>query len=206
MHGGVGYRDVQKSRERGGGEGDYVPSGFRKGQLQQFTPEQMEILKQMGVDVGPDSYLSKLAGGDQSLFEEMEAPALRQFSGLQGQLANRFSSGGGTSGTRSNTFQNAQTSAASNFAQELQAQRQGLQRQSIQDLQGMRESFLNQRPYDQFLLQKEQKKPNAWGQIGSGLAAAAPGAIKGFAKGGIPGALVGGLGGYASYAAQQGDS
>ncbi len=189
-----------KSTERGGGPGDYIPKGMRKGQLQQFTPEQMQLFQQMFGQVSPDSYTSRLAGGDQSLFEQMEAPAMRQFSGVQGNIASRFS-GQGMGGRRSSGFQNEMTSAGSNFAQDLQSRRQDLQRQAISDLMGMSNNLLQQRPYDQFITQKGEKQ-NPWGQVAGNFASAIPSALAGFAMGGPPGAIAGGVSGYAASAAK----
>jgi len=84
----------------------------------------------------------------------MEAPALRQFSGLQSNLASRFSGMGGLGARRSSGFQNTMNSAASNFAQELQANRQNLQRQALQDLMGFSNSLLGQRPQENVLVEK----------------------------------------------------
>lgn len=137
--------------------GNKVPSGYKLGRLQNFTPEQMNLFQNLFSNVGPGSHLSRLAGGDQSLFEEQEAPALRQFNALQGNLASRFS-GMGMGARRSSGFQNASTQAASDFAQDLQSRRQALQRQAIIDLMGLSESLLGQRPYDQFLVEKPQKR------------------------------------------------
>src|SRR5438445_13483210 len=89
-----------------------VPTGYRKGTINQFTPEQFQLLNQMIGQIGPNSYTSRLAGGDQSTFGEMEAPALQQFSGLMGGLASRYS-GAGMGARRSSGFQNESSSAAS---------------------------------------------------------------------------------------------
>lgn len=133
-----------------------IPSGYKAGALQQFTPEQIQLFQQLFSHLGPESYLSRLASGDQSMFGEIEAPAFRQFNELQGGLASRFS-GMGMGGRHSSGFQNQATSAASNFAQELQSQRQQLQRQALEDLFGMSNQLMGQRPYERFLTQK--KKP-----------------------------------------------
>jgi len=141
---------------------DFMPSfnvgkakgGYRPAQLQQFTPEQMKLFQSMFSQIGPESFLSKLAGGDQSMFEQMEAPAMRQFQGMQGQMASRFS-GMGSGARRSSGFQNTMNQASSDFAQQLQANRMGLQRQAIQDLMGMSSNLLQQRPYEQMLLKKQ---------------------------------------------------
>lgn len=133
-----------------------IPKGYSKGSLQQFTPEQMNLFSQMFGQVGPDSYLSKLAGGDQEAFNQVEAPALRQFSGLQGNLASRFSGMGGLGARRSSGFQNTANAAASNFAQELQAQRLGLMNNARQELFNMSNQLLSQRPYEQILTEKQK--------------------------------------------------
>lgn len=169
-----------------------IPSGYSKGSLQQFTPEQMQLFSQLFGHLGPDSYLSKLASGDQSTFGEIEAPALQQFAGLQEGIANKFS-GAGLGGRRSSGFQNAQTSAASQFAQQLQAQRQGLQRQALSDLMGFSNQLLGQRPYENFL---EKKEESPWARSFGKLFGALPGAIAGYAKDGSKGAGEGIAGGF----------
>ena len=143
--------------------GSKIPSGYREGRLQQFTPEAMDLYKQLFAHLGPESYLSKLAAGDESFYGEMEAPALRQFSGLQGNIASRFS-GMGMGGRKSSGFQNTMSSAASYFAQELQANRQNLRRQAIQDLMGLSGELLQQKPYENFLVKKQPKKKSFWEQ------------------------------------------
>lgn len=184
-----GMRDNTGSMARGGSTGDIIPKGYRKGQLQQFTPEQMKLYQQMFGHLGPDSYLSRLASGDQSLFEEMEAPAHRDFLSGLGQIASRFS-GMGTGGRHGSGFKNTATAAYSNFAQDLQANRQNLTRQAINDLMGLSNQLLGQRPYDQFLVEKQQK-PNYWGQVVGKLGGAIPGAVAGYLSGGGSGAMQG---------------
>jgi hypothetical protein len=136
-----------------GKRGNVTPKGFQTGQLSQFTPEQMQLFQQLFSHLGPESFLSRLAGGDQSQFAEMEAPALKQFSGLQGNIASRFS-GMGSGARRSSGFQNTMNQASSDFAQQLQSQRMGLQRQALQDLMGMSTQLLGQRPYEQYVTEK----------------------------------------------------
>lgn len=177
----------------GSGAANKVPSGYKVGQLQQFTPEQMQLFQSLFGHVGQGSYLSRLASGDQGLFEEMERPALKQFTGLQGGLASRFS-GMGIGARNSSGFQNTMTQASSDFAQNLQSRRQELQRQAIKDLMGMSSDLLSQRPYEQFLYEK--KKP-FWQQL---LGGALPlgGALIGGAIGGPAGAMIGGQTGSAA--------
>lgn len=154
------------------GAGNKVPSGYKAGRIQQFTPEQMQLFESLFGQLGPGSNLARLAGGDQSMFEQMEAPAMRQFQGIQGQIASRFS-GMGSGGRRSSGFQNTMNQAGSDFSQDLQSRRMDLQRQALQDLMGMSHSLLNQRPYEQFLYEK--KKP-WWQEFLSGFG---PGKIGG---------------------------
>lgn len=151
-------------------------SGYSTAQVPNFTREQMDLFQQLFSHVGPQSYLSRLAGGDQGLFSEMEEPALRQFGELQSSIANRYS-GAGLGARRSSGFQNEQTSAAQNFASQLQAQRQGLQRQAIQDLLSNSQMLLGQRPYETYLYQ--QPKP-WWQELLSGLGGSAGQALGGF--------------------------
>jgi hypothetical protein len=147
------------------GSRNKIPSGYRLGQIQQFTPEQKQLFQSLFQHVNPSSYLSQLAGGDPGAFEAEEAPALRQFSGLQGNLASRFS-GMGLGARRSSGFQNTATQVASEFAQDLQSKRQELQRQAIRDLMGMGTSLLSQRPYEQFLTEKQ---PSTFSSLLGGL-------------------------------------
>jgi hypothetical protein len=132
-----------------------LPKGYELGQYQKFTPEMMELWKSLFGQLGPDSYLGRLAGGDQSQFEELEAPALRQFGALQGGLASRFS-GMGLGGQKSSGFKNTMNQASSDFAQALQGQRMGLRNQAIRDLMGMSNQLLGQNPYEQGLYKKEK--------------------------------------------------
>jgi len=148
--------------------GNKIPSGYKAGRMQQFTPEQMQLFQSLFSHLGPESFLSKLAGGDEQTFGQMETPALKQFSGLQGNLASRFS-GMGMGARRSSGFQNTSNQAASDFAGELQSRRQGLQRQALQDLMGMSNTLLGQRPYEQFLTpEKPSFLQSLLGALGQG--------------------------------------
>lgn len=171
-----------------------VPKGYSQGKLQQFSPEQLDLFQQLFGHVGPESYLSRLAAGDQSIFNEIESPALQQFSGLQGNIASRFSGMGGTGARRSSGFQNTMNAAASDFAQQLQSQRQNLQRQAIMDLMGISSNLLGQRPYENTLT-KKSTDASGWGSALGGVLGAGVGGAAGFMTGnpwlGIAGAKVG---------------
>lgn len=164
-------------------KGDYVPSGYREGQISQFTPEQKQLFAQLFSHVSPESYLSRLAGGEEGLFEEMEEPAWRQFSEAQGQLGSRFSqlSPGAMSAQRGSGFQNQAGQLGSDFAMNLASKRQELQRQAIMDLMGLSQSLLGQRPYEKFISGKKQKQPTFLEQAGMGLLGQSGDIAKGFA-------------------------
>jgi hypothetical protein len=170
MSGGTGFRMATGAglgMPTGGpvGRNNKVPKGYSLGQLDQFTPEQHNLFQQMFGQIGEGSFLSKLAGGDEATFNQMEAPALKQFSGLQGGLASRFS-GMGSGARRSSGFQNTSNQAASDFAQQLQANRMGLQQQAIRDLMSFGTDLLNQRPYEQTL---QKKSLPFWKQLLLGI-------------------------------------
>jgi len=167
-----------------------IPKGYGKFKVEQFSPEQMDLYKNSFGNVGQDSYLSKLAGGDQEMFDQIEAPALRQFNQLQGNTASRFS-GMGSGARRSSGFQNEMGQQSSNFAQQLQAQRQGLQQNALRDLHTMSMELLNQRPYETGLYEKPQGTD--WGQVIGSFGGMIPGmASAAFGKGSFGGAINGG--------------
>jgi hypothetical protein len=147
-----------------------IPKGYRKGVMQQFTPEQMQLFQQLFSHLSPDGYLSKLAGGDESMFEQMEAPAMRQFSELQGQLGSRFS-GMGMGASKGSGFQNSMNAATSNFVQDLHSKRQEMQRQALMDLMGLGNQLMSQKPYEQMLSPKS-KKSSFWEQLLGGVSGA----------------------------------
>lgn len=153
----MGY-GLQGSRVPTGyaGMGNKVPSGYKAGRIQNFTPEQMQLFQSLFSNVSPESYLSKLAGGDEDTFNQIEAPAMRQFSSLQGNLASRFS-GMGSGARRSSGFQNTMNQATSDFAQDLMSRRQALQQNAINDLMGLGNQLLGQRPYETNLVPKQKK-------------------------------------------------
>lgn len=153
-----------------------VPKGYREASIQQFTPEQIDLFKHLFSFLGPDSFLSKLAGGDEGTYSQIEAPALKQFNALQGNIASRFS-GMGSGARRSSGFQNTMSSAAQDFASQLQAQRVGLQQGAIKDLGSMASQLLGQRPYEQALV---QKSPSFLKQLGVSAAEGLPAAAAAF--------------------------
>lgn len=197
LYGGQGAGTGQPNRM--GATGNKIPQGYQKGSLQQFNPQQMQLFEQLIGMLGEGGFLSQLSQGKEGAFDQAEAPALRQFSELQGNLASRFS-GQGTGGRHSSGFQNASTSAASNFAQDLQGKRMDLQRQAMMDLMGIGNNLLGQRPQENFLV---KKKGNWLQELLSAGAGAASGGASGYAAGGWPGAALGAIsGGAGAYGGQ----
>lgn len=158
---------------RGSGSPVGANTGLKSGSsLKGLSPEQTQLFQQMLGQTGQGSYLSKLAGGDEDTFNQLEAPAMQQFGQLQAGIANRFS-GAGLGGRHSSGFQNAQTSAASDFASQLQSQRMSLQRNAINDLQRNSAELLGMLP---------GKPPSIWESIlgiGAPIAGAALGSFGG---------------------------
>lgn len=132
-----------------------TPSGYSSGQVQNFTPEAMQLYQQLFQHVSPGSYLSRLAGGDEDIFNQIEKPAMRQFNQLQGQNASRFS-GMGLGARKGSGFMNSQNQITSDFAQDLQSRRQSLSQQAIKELMGMSGDLLKQKPYENYLVPKNK--------------------------------------------------
>jgi hypothetical protein len=143
-------------------QGSNKISGYKQAQLPNFTPQQQQLFQMLlggaqgGIGGGLD-YLGKLAGGDEGAFEQLEAPAYNAFNRTLGQIGTRFS---GLGARNSSAFENAVNGAGSDLALQLQSQRQGIQHQSIMDLLGLSENLLGQKPYNNFLAQKEHKQPS----------------------------------------------
>lgn len=169
----------------GGGK---TPKGYQTGSVQQFTPEQMQLFQSLFSHLSPGSYLSRLAGGDESIFRDIEAPAWKQFGEAQGQNASRFS-GFGMGARNGSGFQNSQNQASVDFATGLASRRQEMQRQAISDLLGMGNQLLGQRPQENFLVRKQNRPSFLQSLIGGGSALA--GAAIGGSLGGVPGAALG---------------
>lgn len=151
---------------------DIIPKGYNLGQVSNFSPEQQKLFGEQFGRLGPESYLSKLAGGDQETYDQLEAPAYRQFNQNLGNIASRFSAQG-TGGRHSSGFKNSTSSVASNFAQDLSANRVQLRQQAMKDLFEMSNQLLGQRQSERALFEKPQKQLSGWEQAGIGFAGGA---------------------------------
>lgn len=171
--------------------GDKTPKGYRTGQLSNYDQQQTGLYNQQYAHVDPNSYLSRLAMGDESAFAESEAPAMRQFQGLLGQLGSRFS-GMGMGSRKGSGFNLSASQAGSDFAQDLASKRQQMRIDAINNLMGLSNQLLSQRPYERFMVKKQQDQGFNWG----GLGGAALGGVGGFFAGGPMGAATGASMGY----------
>jgi hypothetical protein len=123
---------------------------------------------QQGIQPGTASALQGLNGiasGDQSYFDQLEAPAKRQFGELQSGIASRFS-GMGSGARRSSGHANAQSGAATDFAERLQSQRIGMQQKAWEQLLGMGTHLFDQNLFETSLI---PKKKSGWESFFEGL-------------------------------------
>lgn len=123
---------------------------------------------QPGLEKGLGHLGNLAGGGDEQMWNQLEAPAMRQFGQLQGQMGSRFS-GMGSGARRSSGFQNTMTGAAGSLAEQLQSQRMNLQNSAIQQLMSMSGQLLQTPLSDTMLMPK--KKP-FWQDLISGIGAA----------------------------------
>lgn len=170
-------------------------AGGRVESLPRFTPEQMSLYnKYVGMQGPGQEQMRQIAEGSPEYFQQLEAPAFRQFGETLGNISSRFSGAGDLGARRSSGFGRETTSAAQELAEKLQSNRLGLQRQATMDLYNMSEGLLRHQPYEQLLMPKKKKW---WEQalgIGLPIAGAAAGAAFGMPQ---LGAAVGSMAGRA---------
>jgi hypothetical protein len=124
-------------------------TGYNQIRFPTKSPEQMDVIRQLmsGSSGNIASILDQLrglsGGGDEEYWQQLEAPAQRQFGKLQGDIASRFS-GMGSGARKSSGFQNAQSGAATDFAERLQSNRLGTQSQARNQLLELYSSLLGQ--------------------------------------------------------------
>lgn len=191
------YSSKGNNYSQGPYNGQKVSGGMKIRQTPNFDPQQMELYQQLFGNVGPGSYLGRLAGGDQSMFDEMEAPAWKQFEQLQGQTASRFS-GAGMGARHGSGFKNEMNQQGNDFLMGLQANRSQLRNQAIKDLMGMSNNLLQQSPYDTQLQERTHHGRNKGGKKSGwmGAGGALLGGAAGFLTGGPAGAVSGAYQGY----------
>jgi hypothetical protein len=152
-----------------------VPSGYGMYSLPTMGGGQKDIyemLKSQFMQGGGDIYqrLFGMAKGDQDLFNQLEAPAIRQFQQqIAPGIAQRYAGSGIGS---SSGMQNALAGAAGNLAENLQGQRMGLMQQSMHDVLHLGDMLLGS-PTQQFGLVQKQNLMNQLMQLlGAGVSQA----------------------------------
>lgn len=137
-------------------------TGYNQISIPNKNPQQMGLINQgtSALSQGFPQILQQLlqmgAGGNEEMWKQLEAPALRQFGQLQGNIASRFS-GAGMGSRKSSGFQNALGGASTDLAERLQSNRLGLQHQSIQDLMGLYNNLIGQDLNTTAFLPKQKK-------------------------------------------------
>lgn len=148
-------------------------AGHKYAQLPTMSPEQLNFFQallsqaQPGTSQGID-FLSKLSGGDQSQFEQLESPYYSALDRAGAQLGSRFS-GLGMGGQQSSGFQNALAGQAKDLSELLGSQRMQLQQNAIRELLGLSQSLLGTPTFQNFLTPPKQKSPGFLDCLGMGI-------------------------------------
>jgi len=133
-------------------------SGYKQHNIQKFTPEQLQLFQQLSGTVTPGAtsgtdWLSKLASGDTSAFEEMEKPAYNAFEKQVGALGNRFSHLGALD---SNYFENAISGAGRELQENLASNRMNIRQNAINSLLNQSNTLLGQSPFESIFTEKKK--------------------------------------------------
>lgn len=97
---------------------------------------------------GGFDFLSRLLSGDESIFSELEAPAIRQFQEqIVPGLAERFTAFG-EGGQGSSAYQQQLAAAGSRLAQDLAGQRAGYRMSALDRLLSQASQSMRATPYD----------------------------------------------------------
>jgi len=140
---------------------EHLPHEVWQSGLKAGTPGYLDTIRSLGGLAG---------GGSEADWQKLEAPALRQFGALQGNLASRFSQAGAR---RSSGFQNTQSEAGTDLAERLQSQRMGIQQNAQSQLLELMQSLLGAKTFETNLLEGKQKENKWLNLLGSLLGGAA---------------------------------
>jgi hypothetical protein len=150
--------------------GNQAISGYKTQQLPTMTPQMQQLFQSLlggaggGANAGL-SHLSGLASGNQSSFEEQEAPAYAAFNKTLGQVGSKYSF---YNAQDSSAFQNALAGEGGKLAQNLQGQRSDIRNNAIKDLLGFSNQLLGKNPFEN-VLQKEDEGFDFGGLLGQVL-------------------------------------
>lgn len=135
---------------RGAGFREYLfgtPESYVSIPGRQQLYQQMLAGTRQGLPQGYD-FINRLLSGDQSIFQELEAPALRQFSEqIVPQLAERYTAFG-EGGQGSSAYQQQLAAAGSRLAQDLAGQRAGYRMSALDRLMQQAGQTMQATPYD----------------------------------------------------------
>jgi hypothetical protein len=146
---------------------------MRQVSLSLQNPEQQQLFSQTFGGISPHltgaiNQLGGMAsGGNEQDWQKMEAPAMRQFGALQGNIASRFS-GMGSGARNSSGFQNTMGEAGTDLAERLAGNRMNFQQQALRDLLGLSQSLMGQRTHENALIPEEMP---FWKQLLAALSA-----------------------------------
>lgn len=129
---------------------EHTPMGMGNYAINQYTKGQEGLFANQFQQLNKGSYLDRLAGGDEELYNEIEAPEFKKYNTEMGQLSSYFS-GMGMGGRKSSGFQNAASQSASDFSSNLQKNRSEMRNQAIKNLMGLSDQVLSQRPQERGL-------------------------------------------------------
>lgn len=152
-------------------------SGYKIRNVPNYTPEQMQLFAKLlgsaqgGLEGGGLDFLSQLAGGDESAFQQAEQPFYSAFQKGLGEIGSRFA---GLGAVGSSAFQNATSGAAKELGEDVGAQRLGLQQSAIERLLELSENLLGKKPYQTYLEQKRPTFGSYLGKLGSSLIGKTP--------------------------------
>jgi len=150
-------------------------TGYRQINTPALSPEQQQLFSQIikGIQPGLTDSLGQLSqmarGGSSEYWDQLEAPAMRQFNQLQGNIASRFS-GIGSGARNSSGFQNTMNTASTDLAERLQGQRVGLQQDAISQLMSLYGNLIGTNTMDTAFVPGKQKKKSFWQELFGGAA------------------------------------
>ena len=162
-------------------------TGYNQVNIPRKTPDQMKLFSQLfqSAGGGMGNILSQLqglaGGGNEEMWQQLEAPAMRQFQNLQGNTASRFS-GMGMGARNSSGFQNEMGGQAADLAERLRGQRMGLQMGAQNQLMDLYKSLMGEDFFDTQLM--PEQKP-AWQQFLMGMGPGLGSGLGGFGQMGL---------------------
>lgn len=141
---------------------------------------QQDITQSQPYQQGNDFFNSMF--NDPEFFNKFEAPALRQFEEMGGELGNRFASMGSGGATGSTGFRNMLGREAQNLSTNLAAQRGQMQQNAVPQMLGYAQQPVSN--YQTMMQQALQPTQNVYQPASSGLVGGIlPGISSGFGQG-----------------------